>query len=374
MDNKDRDESTRRLIHLAESRGRKRRRIRMAIIIAVVTVLVVGAAGYAAFAFSRAKTPGVGGASSTTVTALVAASVTATTSPTTTGPTTTGATTTTNLSVRPLAFDASVAMTHIKKFADDIGVRRGGTDGENRAAEYAVAYLKGLGYSAELRPVSIPNGLTSHNVVAVKQGSSNLTIVIGGHMDSKKPAPGANDNASGSAAVLELARDLKDATITPTIIFVLFGNEEMIDSNASHHHYGSRGYVAQMTAEQRQNLVGMISLDMVAYGSAFKVRTMGKGPQLLQSMLLTRAKSSGVSLAYMKDTSSAGYSDHEAFELAGYPAVWLEWREDPNYHTVKDTYQHVDSSCLRKTGEFVLGFVSSLTTQNMASLNAATRH
>ena len=262
-------------------------------------------------------------------------------------------------------------MAHVKKLSADIGIRHGGTPAEMAAVDYAVDYLGGLGYQVDVADVPIPNGLTSHNVVAVKQGSSPLTIVVGAHMDSWGPSPGGNDNASGCGVVLELARDLKDAAIVPTVIFVLFGNEEMIDQNPDHHHYGSRAYVGHMTAGASMKLVGMISLDMVAYGTTFAVRTMGKGPQELRDLVKSYAKTAAVPLTYERDPSPAGWSDHEPFELAGYPAVWLEWRVDDFHHTVNDTYKHVKASKLQATGEFVLGFLTGLDQSDLQHLAEA---
>jgi aminopeptidase YwaD len=262
-------------------------------------------------------------------------------------------------------------MAHVRKLAAEIGVRRGGTDAETEAAVYAADYLSGLGYQAVMTEVPLPDGLTSHNVIAVKEGSSPLTILVGGHVDSKAPSPGGNDNASGAATVLELARDIKGADITPTVILTLFGHEEMIDADPDHHHYGSRDYVERMTDAARENLVGMISLDMVGYGETFNVRTMGQGPPRLQDMLRNHARATGVGLTYLKDPSSYGYSDHEPFELAGYPAVWLEWREDPLYHTSGDTYEHCDPARLQEAGAFVLGFLARLTESDLEGLRKA---
>jgi aminopeptidase YwaD len=250
-------------------------------------------------------------------------------------------------------------------------VRQAGTDAETQAAQYGFEYLRSLGYDALITDFDVPNGLPSHNVVAVKQGSSPLTIVVGGHMDTKKPSPGGNDNASGSAAVLELARDLAGGAVVPTVVFVLFGNEEMIDSNPDHHHYGSRAYLQQMTALDRANTVGMISLDMIGYGSSFVLRTMGRGPREMRDMLKAHANSTGVNIGYLADPSKYGYSDHEPFELAGYPAVWVEWRDDPVYHTVKDTYEHCRPSKVQAAGELVLSFLTDLDLSDLQGLAAA---
>ncbi len=306
----------------------------------------------------------------TTTAAQRTTNVTLTTSTAPAGGATTFSTTTT-IAATPLAFDGSRAMGHVKKLAVDIGIRHAGTDAEWTAVEYARTNLEGLGYVVEVADVPIPNGLTSHNVIAVKKGLSPLTLVVGAHIDSWGPSPGGNDNASGCGAVLELARDLRDAPVVPTLVFVLFGNEEMIDKNPDHHHYGSRAYVAQMETQATTDLVGMISLDMVAYGSTFTVRTMGTGPQVLRTLIGEYAKSGGVALAYEKDPSPAGWSDHEPFELAGFPAAWLEWRVDDFHHTPDDTYRHVRAKRLQATGDFVLGFLTHLDEGDLQRLAGA---
>ena len=228
-----------------------------------------------------------------------------------------------------LAFDGTQAMAHLHELAVDIGVRHGGSAAEMSAIQYAVNHFTALGYQPQVMDVPVVSGRTSHNVVAIKRGSSPLTVVVGAHIDSYGVSPGGNDNGSGSAAVLELARALKDVDVVPTVVLVLFGQEEPLgDGNADHHHYGSRRYVATMTAEQRANLVGMISLDMIGVGSTFNIRQMERGPRTLVNLLVAFSKTTDGGLVYLKDPSRYGYSDHEPFELAGFPAAWLEWRED----------------------------------------------
>lgn len=318
---------------------------------------------------------GVGGSatstiSSTSTTAAIAA--TSTTSTTTATSTTASTVTTTEPAPRePLAFSSTLAMGHIKRLAQDIGIRPGGSAAEDEAATYVSDYLTGLGYEPVITEVPLPTGRTSHNVVAVKKGTSPLTVLICGHLDTKKTTPGGNDNASGTAAVLELARDVADADITPTIVFALFGTEEIIDTDKSHHHYGSRSYVANMTAGEREDLVGMISLDMIAYGATFNVRTMGKGPAELRDMLLSYSRANGAGLTYLWDDGPTGWSDHAPFELAGYPAVWLQWLPDPTYHQAGDTYQHCSERVLRQTGRFLLSFLTNLTGPDLENLQAS---
>jgi hypothetical protein len=280
-----------------------------------------------------------------------------------------------NLATAPLsnlAFDQVRVVAHLNKLVMDIGVRHGGSAEEMQAVRYAVDHFTALGYRPEVMEVPVINGTTSHDVVVVKPGSSRLTVLVGAHMDSYGVSPGGNDNGSGSAAVLELARALKDVDLVPTVILVLFGQEEPIgDGNADHHHFGSRRYLAQMTSDEKANLAAMISLDMIGYGSTFNIRIMERGPRALVSMLQSYSSLTGAGLVYLKDPSRYGYSDHEPFELAGYPVAWLEWREDGAYHTSGDTYAHCSAAKIQKTGGLVLGFLGRLRLTDLQALQAA---
>lgn len=264
-------------------------------------------------------------------------------------------------------FDQAKALAHITSIAG-FGARREGSAAEGKAVTYCVNALKGFGYSVGTMPFKLPNGTTSRNVIAVKAGRSAKQVIFGAHLDSKSGSPGANDNGSGVGTVLEMARVLKDADVEPTVVFVLFGAEEMFDANADHHHYGSRTYVAKLTAAQRRNIVAMVSADMIGYGSYFYARTMGTGPQTLQSRLRTFASARRIYLRYLKDTSRYGWSDHEPFERAGVPVSWIEWRADPTYHTAADRVAHLQPQRLGVTGQLLLDWTASLTSAGLVAL------
>ncbi len=274
---------------------------------------------------------------------------------------------------QPSAFDADRVMAHVRKLSAEIGVRVGGTSGEDRAVEYARGHLASLGYQVRVTPVQLPNGRTSHNVIATRKGAGGPIVVLGGHIDTKAPAPGADDNASGVGVTLELARDFASAPARGDVRFVLFGTEELIgDGNSDHHHFGSRAYVRSLTSAERKRFAAMVSIDMIGYGPDFRVRTMGVGTRDLCDRLLTAASRTGAPLAYLRDPGGSGWSDHEAFERAGFPSAWLEWRDDPNAHTAGDISGKLDVSKVRTTGVLVHAWLRSLTDADLAQL-AATR-
>ena len=256
----------------------------------------------------------------------------------------------------PAKFDDGRALKNITALAK-IGVRKSGTTNERLGADLIVLRLRAMGYEPEVRTFKLPNGATSRDVVARASGESTRVIILGAHMDSKKPSPGANDNASGCAALLEIARNVAGRDHYVSVEFVFFGAEEAVDKNPDHHHYGSRRYVKSMSAAQRKAVSGMISLDMIGVGSKLVTRTMGIGPKSLSNLLAARAKSSGFTLSYLRDPSKIGYSDHEPFERIGIPVSWLEWRNDPNYHTTRDTANRVSAAKVARAGQLVLDFV-----------------
>jgi hypothetical protein len=269
----------------------------------------------------------------------------------------------------PLPFDAARAMAHIKMLSVKIGQRVGGTRGEQRAVEYAAGQLRDLGYEVSIQDVPVDDGRTSHNVLAHKKGATGRIVLLGGHIDSKAPAPGADDNATGVGAVLELARDFASVDTGCDLRFAAFGHEELIgDGDSSHHHYGSRKYESSLSAEERGRFAAMVSIDMIGYGPDFSVRTMGVGPRVVADRLIVAAKTNGVHLTYLRDPGSSGWSDHEPFERAGLPAAWLEWRDDPNTHTRRDTYARLDRDKVGTTGSLVRSWVASLSARDLDAL------
>jgi Zn-dependent M28 family amino/carboxypeptidase len=108
--------------------------------------------------------------------------------------------------------------------------------------------------------VNAETGLrTTRNVLAERGGDPARTIVIGAHLDSVREGPGMNDNASGSAAVLEAALRLTETAygLGPRLRFAFWGAEEV-------GLVGSRHHVNSLSEEERRAIVLYINLDMVA--------------------------------------------------------------------------------------------------------------
>jgi hypothetical protein len=127
------------------------------------------------------------------------------------------------------------------------------------AGQRLVRLLAGGKITAELTVDAQMIEATSNNVVARLPGVTESTIVLGAHYDSVAEGPGANDNASGTATVLELARVLPAMDLPFTIQIVLFGAEEI-------GLVGSRHYVGALGPQERERIAAMLNFDMVGVG------------------------------------------------------------------------------------------------------------
>lgn len=253
----------------------------------------------------------------------------------------------------------------------DFGVRKGGSKAEKKAFDYILARLHEMGYQPRVESFTLPDGSTSRNIIVVAPGSDRRVVSVGAHIDSKPPAPGANDSAVACGLLLEYARLLKGHPAVPTIELDFFGAEEYVDKVPGHHHYGSRHRVASLSKKERRNLVGMISVDVIGVGDNLHTRTMGVGPKAMSDLVLKEARRQGVRMTYLRDPGSSGWSDHEPYERAGYPAVWVERLTDPAYHTRGDVTSHLQKSRVKETAKVVLGVVRSLDEKKLDALEAA---
>jgi aminopeptidase S len=179
--------------------------------------------------------------------------------------------------------------------------------------------------------------------------------MLGAHLDSVREGPGINDNGSGAASTLALAERLRDRR---GLRFGFWGAEEL-------GLYGSRGYVASLSAAERRRIAGYVNLDMV--GSPNAVRYVyGEGPvrDALERALRARK------LAFDEIQIGAS-SDHAPFEDAGISAAGLysggDERKtarqarayggeagqplDPCYHERCDTLDRVDPQVLAQLAD-----------------------
>jgi len=241
----------------------------------------------------------------------------------------------------------------------NIGPRPGGKAGERQAASYLASELQKMGYSVGMDQFPLPSGSTSQNLITADPGqSSDYTFFVCAHMDTVSGSPGANDNASGCAALLELARTIKGTKHYPEVRFLIFGAEEQNSSGTAR--VGSRYYLGTQPAKERAKIIGVVSLDTIALGPEVKFRDWGPKSPALADALVKYAAGKGINGARLQGQGS----DHEPFGDAGIPAVWLErmvgGQPDPNIHTSSDTMDHATPNLAAESADFVRNYLLSL--------------
>ena len=159
---------------------------------------------------------------------------------------------------------------HVKTLSVDIGDRHlWSGQSLSKSADYIESTLAAYGYPVGRNSYSC-YGKDVSNLIAEKTGTDERRVIIGAHYDTVPGTPGADDNASGVAGLLELARLHKGSLSKRTLIFVALVNEEppCFGSN----HMGSMVYAKQLR-ERRIPVEVMISLEMIGYFSRGRIQT-----------------------------------------------------------------------------------------------------
>ena len=267
----------------------------------------------------------------------------------------------------PLAFDRDRALRHVRVLAGRIGPRLATGPAYREAAGYVERRLARAGYDVSRQGIGVPAGDswgvpvaagTSSNVVATPPGfdPSSPYLVVGAHLDTVAVAPGAEDNASGIAVLLELARLADAAGTRLPAVLVAFGAEEPRGPGDALHHFGSRAYVERMSGAERRGLRGMVSLDRVGVGGRVPVCTGPlSGPQIREALL-------AVARRLRIPTGSCGVntsSDHWSFEQAGIPVARLGSTPYAGYHSAGDVPAVVGGDQLGRVGRLTWGWLRS---------------
>ncbi len=174
----------------------------------------------------------------------------------------------------PADVSATRILADIERLAGDIGPREATSKAFYQAAELVEDRFGDLGYRTRRTEVEVPAGNswgtrvragTSVNVIADSPGldPERDHVVIGAHLDTVPVAPGAEDNASGVAVMLELARLASIERPEVPVRFIAFGAEEPRGDGDAWHHFGSQQLVADLSAAERRAVRAMVSLDRV---------------------------------------------------------------------------------------------------------------
>jgi Zn-dependent M28 family amino/carboxypeptidase len=229
------------------------------------------------------------------------------------------------------------------------GTRYVNQPGNTAATNYLANTLNGFGLTVTYDDTGYYG---ARNVVATLPGltNPNQILIIGAHFDSTSTnaanAPGADDNASGTAAVLEIASVLSHYAFDYTIRFIGFNAEEQGLIGSAYH-------AAQSKARGDQ-IVGMINLDMIAYTAGLATEDIEvMGDALLVESFLANASTYVPSLRTQGAVGNTWGSDHYYFHSSLYAGshsllliedtaneIW--GGSNPYYHKTTDTADHLD--------------------------------
>ena len=261
------------------------------------------------------------------------------------------------------AVDIDTAMGTVRQLARG-GPREATSRAFRRAAADVRATLAGLGYDVRRQAFRVPAGSSwgvevgsgrTYNVVATPPGFDGTRphLVVGAHLDTVPQSPGAEDNASGIAVVLELARLAAAGGTRLPVAWVAFGAEEPRGPGDDEHHFGSQEYVRQLGPAERAALRGMVSLDRVGAAGRVPVCTGGLSPLRVRRALLAAAADAKVPARACDNRTS----DHWPFEKAGLTVARVGGNDSPGYHSPRDRPSTVSRRQLARVGAVVAGWL-----------------
>lgn len=268
--------------------------------------------------------------------------------------------------------------------ADDLGGRAIGTEGEQKAADYLAARFEEVGLQPKgsegfFQPFTVSKptnpheeavigtdgeGVTGRNVIGFIDNKSEHTIVIGAHFDhlgmggqgslhrgDSAIHNGADDNASGTAALVALADQLKHEKHPSNFLFIAFSGEE----NGL---WGSNYFVKNPTIDLK-TVNYMINMDMVGRLNAenkLAINGVGTSPSFVSALGLANADS----LKLVTSESGVGPSDHTSFYLQDLPVLHFFTGQHEDYHKPGDDSEKINYDGLLLVVKYIDRLVNEL--------------
>ncbi|MEE9259184.1 MAG: M20/M25/M40 family metallo-hydrolase [Nitrospinaceae bacterium] len=251
-----------------------------------------------------------------------------------------------------------------------------------RAGQYIAKQFETLGL--RVMEESVPfGGMESTNVLGLKEGLGNSgdLFILAAHYDTVENSPGADDNASAVAAMLEAARCLESVQLKTPLLFAGFTLEE-------YGFVGSRYYI-ERSHRRKERFLGMISLEMVGFRNRLPgsqsyppyvdparypdtgdfIVAVGNEPSTPLTLSLAegmRKAAPGLPVETLvvpgrgDDFTEVRLSDHSPFWENGTPAVMVTdtaFFRNPNYHRPTDTLETLDVEFIRDVAQGIAGFL-----------------
>jgi peptidase M28-like protein len=296
-------------------------------------------------------------------------------------------------------FSSQVLLDHVKFLAgEDLEGRAAGSPGEGRALDSIASRLEAAGVAPfppgtrrqtfAISPA--PGAPRSANVLGWIEGAradlKDEVIVLGAHVDhlGRTPAglhPGADDNASGTAVVLEVALALRAraAELGRSVLIVFFGAEEAGLVGSTHFVREGPLAIERVAVMVNVDMIGRLLVDqaelapwkkLLSFDDAASIGVVGARdrppfPGIIESV----ATAAGLKvfgtrsiplLSKVIDNLSHGRSDHAPFEAVGVPTLFFGSGESDDYHRPSDTVDKVRPDLMARRARVVFGVVAAL--------------
>jgi hypothetical protein len=269
---------------------------------------------------------------------------------------------------------AEIQLERVYAYARDLylmGSKHITQPGNRAAIEYLERTLRSWGYEPELQWFEPRPGIRTANVVVRIPGTVDrgLVYVVSTHFDSVERGPGADDNTSGTTALLEVARALRDRPMPATVELAFFTGEEA-------GLLGSREYVRR-ALEEGKTIAGALNNDMPGWANDHRldntirysnpgIRDIQHGAAILFSELIT------YDALYYKNTDAAAY--YEAYGdivggIGSYPVLG-----NPHYHQATDRLETIDQRLVTEVARTTAASIMLLASAPSRLANAAVHH
>ncbi|MGA8116038.1 MAG: M28 family metallopeptidase, partial [Actinocatenispora sp.] len=269
--------------------------------------------------------------------------------------------------------DVTADLASLQSIADANGGNRAdGQPGYRASVDFVKQQAQAAGYTVSEQEFSTSRG-TSYNVVAELPGTDpSKVVMVGAHLDSVSAGPGINDDGSGSASILEVAKAFAAARPQPdvTVRFAWWGGEEL-------GLLGSEHYVDSLPGAELGKITSYLNFDMT--GSPNPGYFVYDDDSNLDALFTTYFD--GLGIATEPETEGDGRSDHAPFKDAGIPvgglfsgADYIKTAEqaqnwggtegeafDPCYHESCDTADNIDATALDHNADAISYAVWTLT-------------
>jgi hypothetical protein len=246
-----------------------------------------------------------------------------------------------------------------------------GTTGENQLQGYQTFSLEGVTLRIDVDLDEVP--VMTWNVVALVPGTdaelSNQYITLGAHLDHEgmrgnKVLNGADDNASGSAAVLEIAEAVAMKPLRRPVIFVLYAAEEEGLLGSYHFAQNLPVPLQQVMVNINLDMIGRVDLNDEKLRPIYTIGSAKICPELKEILKSVNDKSYALPLDFSLDENDPQMwflrSDHVHFHQNGVPCVFFTNTEHADYHQPTDDAEKIQYEPMQKISQLIYDLIAEL--------------